>query len=189
MDKIAGPIITACWIIFIVYWIIGAVRVKTTAEHQSLPSALAHRLPVAFGYWLMIYSHLPPPMNLLLIPHTDLTLAAAAVVCVLGLLICLWARRTLVNELEQRCDLRNKATNLCAPARIVMCAIPSTPDCSRCPSARTPPLTGCIPAWRHRGDHRLWDQNVPGRTVNDAPFPGSISSLSGASKSPHPVDF
>jgi protein-S-isoprenylcysteine O-methyltransferase Ste14 len=98
MDKIAGPIITACWIIFIVYWIIGAVRVKTTAEHQSLPSALAHRLPVAFGYWLMIYSHLPPPMNLLLIPHTDLTLAAAAVVCVLGLLICLWARRTLAGN-------------------------------------------------------------------------------------------
>ena len=98
MDKITGHIIFACWVIFVIYWIIGALRVKAIAENQSYASALAHRLPILFGYWLVIYPNFPHALNQQLIPHTQLILAAACGLCVLGLIICIWARRTLAGN-------------------------------------------------------------------------------------------
>ncbi len=53
MATIAGPIILGCWIIFILYWLISAMRVKVTAERQSVWSALAHRIPLGCSYILM----------------------------------------------------------------------------------------------------------------------------------------
>ena len=64
MATISGLIILGCWIIFIAYWIASAMRVKATAERQSLWSALAHRIPLGFSYLLMANWHLPPPLNL-----------------------------------------------------------------------------------------------------------------------------
>src|SRR5579859_3951343 len=91
-------VIKGCWIFFLVYWLISAFRTKRIQERQSLESALAHRLPVAFGFWLMIYPRLPAPMNLPILPQNDLFVVLGAVVCVLGLLITIWARRTLAGN-------------------------------------------------------------------------------------------
>ena len=98
MERTASSIIIACWICFLVYWLASAVRGKEILERQSLQSALAHRVPIAFGWWLLVYRRLPPPMNQLVMPHTDLVMAAGAVICVLGLLLTLWARRTLAGN-------------------------------------------------------------------------------------------
>jgi protein-S-isoprenylcysteine O-methyltransferase Ste14 len=98
MEATTNSIIGVCWIIFVAYWTVSAARTKQIAEHQSPASAMAHRIPVVLGFILLISRRLPSPMNHLIVPHTDLAFVSGAVFCVLGLLICIWARRTLAGN-------------------------------------------------------------------------------------------
>jgi protein-S-isoprenylcysteine O-methyltransferase Ste14 len=98
MERTTSTIITACWIYFVVYWLVSALRGKKILERQSVPSALAHRIPIGLGWWLLIYHRLPPPLNRMIVPHTELALVTGAAICVLGLLVTVWARRTLAGN-------------------------------------------------------------------------------------------
>jgi protein-S-isoprenylcysteine O-methyltransferase Ste14 len=98
MTAVSSKIIIACWATFLVYWLVSARRVKVIAEKQSLLSALAHRLPLGLSYFLLVDWHLPPPMDWPLTPHADWTRVTGDVVCVLGLFVTLWARRTLAGN-------------------------------------------------------------------------------------------
>lgn len=98
MAALSNHIILACWIMFLVYWLVSAWRVKAIAETQSLLSALAHRIPVGLGFWLLVSPRLPPPMNLVVIPRTDFWRVIGAVICVYGLWVTIWARRTLAGN-------------------------------------------------------------------------------------------
>ena len=98
MSRIIDHIIVGCWIAFVVYWFISAQRVKAVAEKQSPSSALLHRLPVGFGWWLLIFRRLPPPFDASLTPRTDLTQLIGVMLGVAGLLITFWARRTLAGN-------------------------------------------------------------------------------------------
>jgi protein-S-isoprenylcysteine O-methyltransferase Ste14 len=98
METITSSIVGYCWLIFVLYWLVTAARAKATAERQSLASALAHRIPVGLSFILLISRRLPPSMNQLIIPRTALTLVIGTTVCVLGLLVCIWARRTLAGN-------------------------------------------------------------------------------------------
>jgi len=80
------------------YWIGNARRVKPVAEQQSRLSMAAYRGPLLLGMMLLCYPGLPDPWRLALTPQTDLALAGAAVVCVLGLLVAVWSRRTLAGN-------------------------------------------------------------------------------------------
>src|SRR5690349_19979389 len=88
-------IIGICWAVFILYWSISAPWVKVAAEKQSLWSALSHRIPLGCSYVLLADFHLPRPMNLSMTPHAHWVRAAGDCICVLGLLVTLWARWTL----------------------------------------------------------------------------------------------
>jgi protein-S-isoprenylcysteine O-methyltransferase Ste14 len=98
MATISGLIILGCWTIFLVYWLVTAFSQKATAERQSLSSALAHRIPLGFCYILLAVRRLPPPMNLRLIPGAGWVLLIGALICLFGLFITLWARRTLAGN-------------------------------------------------------------------------------------------
>lgn len=98
MSKDSNSIIFGCWIVFLAYWFISALRVKAMAERQSLLSALAHRIPVGPGWFLMAYPHLPHSFNMRLTLRTDLTQIFGAMICVLGLFVTIWARRTLAGN-------------------------------------------------------------------------------------------
>jgi len=98
MATVSNYIIIGCWISFLVYWLISAAGQKATAEPQSVSSALLHRIPVMLGWFLMAYRGLPPSLNQVLLPRTDLTQILGAVVCVLGLYVTVWARRTLAGN-------------------------------------------------------------------------------------------
>ncbi len=95
---ISGYIVLGCWICFFAYWIIRARRGKKTAERQSVWSALAHRIPLGFSYYLLAAWFLPLPMNLSVTSHADWALAMGGFICALGLLATLWARRTLAGN-------------------------------------------------------------------------------------------
>ena len=98
METISSSVIVGCWITFLAYWFISAQRAKVTAKRQSLLSALAHRIPVGLGWFLLVYQGLPPPMNRVLTPRTDWAQVTGAVVCVFGLFVTIWARKTLAGN-------------------------------------------------------------------------------------------
>lgn len=98
MEKFTSPIIIGCWIGFVAYWLVSALRQKATAERQSLPSALAHRIPVGLGWFLLAFPRLGPPWNRALIPHAAWVLVMGTAICVSGLFVTLWARRTLAGN-------------------------------------------------------------------------------------------
>jgi protein-S-isoprenylcysteine O-methyltransferase Ste14 len=99
MAKDADHIIIGCWVAFFVYWFISALKVKVTAEKQSRRSALRHRIPIGLSWFLLAYrGPLPSPLNAPLTPRTDFTQIIGAAVCVAGLLVTLWARRTLAGN-------------------------------------------------------------------------------------------
>jgi protein-S-isoprenylcysteine O-methyltransferase Ste14 len=98
MARISSLIILGCWITFLAYWIISALKQKATVEHQSPISALAHRIPVGLGWVLLAFPGLPPPMNLKLLPHSEWIWSTGTIVCVFGLFVTLWARWTLAGN-------------------------------------------------------------------------------------------
>ena len=98
MTTVSNLTIIACWIIFVVYWMICARGVKPAAERQSWLSSQKHRLPLLLGGILLWFHNMPYPMSLRLPPDTDLARAIGAAVCVLGLLVAIWSRRTLAGN-------------------------------------------------------------------------------------------
>ena len=98
MTAILGSIVPGCWIVFILYWIVSARRVKAAAEKQGLWLALIHRIPLGMSYLLMANWHLPPPLNKPVTSQADWAHVVGDLVCLLGLFVTLWARRTLAGN-------------------------------------------------------------------------------------------
>ena len=98
MEALSGQIILGCWLVFIAYWFISAARVKAVAERQSLWFTAAHRIPVGLCWFLLVVRDLPPPFNLPLTPRTDVTQITGTAICVAGLFVTIWARRTLAGN-------------------------------------------------------------------------------------------
>ena len=98
MTTVSNLAICACWLIYIVYWVGSARGAKPVAERQSWLSFLVHRGPILLGGILLLYPKPPYPLRLALTPHTDLAEAIGAVVCVLGLAVAVWSRRTLAGN-------------------------------------------------------------------------------------------
>ena len=98
MIAIASQIIVTCWCIFLVVWLVSAFRTKRTVEKQSLASALAHRLPIGLGWWLLILPKWSRTADWQVIPRTACFQLTGAVICIYGLVFTLWARRTLAGN-------------------------------------------------------------------------------------------
>jgi protein-S-isoprenylcysteine O-methyltransferase Ste14 len=98
MIGITSHIIVTCWSIFVIVWFVSAFQTKRTVEKQSVLSALAHRIPVALGWWLLIFPKLSGPLNWQVIPRTAFLQVLGTAICVYGLLFTLWARRTLAGN-------------------------------------------------------------------------------------------
>jgi len=98
MDAVSNLSISAYWLIFCVYWVIQARAVKPAEEEQNRLSSLAHRAPVTLAAILLWFPHWRYPLSLALIPRTNLTQGIGAAICVLGLLVAIWSRRTLAGN-------------------------------------------------------------------------------------------
>jgi protein-S-isoprenylcysteine O-methyltransferase Ste14 len=90
--------IIGCWMIFIGYWVVNAFRVKPAVEKQSWLSMLAYKGPLTLGGLLLWCPGLHGPLRLALTPQSDLARTGGAVVCVLGLFVAVWSRRTLAGN-------------------------------------------------------------------------------------------
>lgn len=145
------------WVLWCLYWLASALRVKRTARRESLPSRLSHILPVGCGVWL-IFAPLPHPAWLAAprLPPATVRCAAAALLVALGLLCNVLARVQLGATGAPRSP-PSATTRLCAAVRTPGCATPSTPGCcwrcsgrcsmprrcARCSAWRWPPQASC----------------------------------------------
>jgi protein-S-isoprenylcysteine O-methyltransferase Ste14 len=96
MDPLAKNIITACWSVFFFVWVLAALFTKRTVYHESGTRRLCYIIPVVIGWYLLFRAdRLGPPFNTHFLPRTNAILVAAAILCLCGLVFCLWARAVL----------------------------------------------------------------------------------------------
>lgn len=87
-----------CWILFIVYWIISAFKVKAVAERQDWAASMIYKVPTIMGFVLLWRADLFPQLDWPLTPRNDFLRLTGAVLCVAGVLTAIWARRTLAGD-------------------------------------------------------------------------------------------
>ncbi len=96
MGPLAKNIISTCWGVFCVVWLLAALFTKRTVYHESGARRLRYIIPILFGWFLIFRGYrLPRPFNIYVIPETEAILVAAAILCLCGLGCCLWARAVL----------------------------------------------------------------------------------------------
>jgi protein-S-isoprenylcysteine O-methyltransferase Ste14 len=93
---VAINIIRACWIIFLVVWVVAAISTKRSVYRESTVQRLRYSLLLFAGCFLLFRGHrLPCPLSARVIPHWEILAWTGAVLCVVGLSFCIWARLTL----------------------------------------------------------------------------------------------
>ena len=89
-------IISVCWGIFFIVWVLAATSTKRTVYHENGARRLIYLIPILIGCYLLFRGYrFPAPLSLVLIPHTEAILFIAMILTVCGLGLCLWARAVL----------------------------------------------------------------------------------------------
>jgi protein-S-isoprenylcysteine O-methyltransferase Ste14 len=94
-SSVAVTLIYICWAIFFGFWLLAAFRTKPAAERTGWCGWLAYRLPLVIAIALLVSSFGSPALEITIIPSTPLMHSLSGVLCVIGLLISLWARAIL----------------------------------------------------------------------------------------------
>ncbi len=86
-------IINGCWTVFVAVWLLAAISTKRTVYRESHALRLRYWVLFVVACLLMINGRrLPYPLNLRIIPNAAPIAWTAAVLCVAGLVLALWAR-------------------------------------------------------------------------------------------------
>ena len=100
----AGILILACWVSLAVYWNISARSIKPAAEQQNLAARLA-RMPVWVGFVLFVaaWVHSFGPIA---IHRTFLSDSIGVAICMMGLFVAIWSRKSLGAEWSRDVELK-----------------------------------------------------------------------------------
>ena len=89
-------IISDCWILFAVIWMVAAFWTKRSVYRQRGGPLLRYTAPLIIGVYLLFKGQkLSDPLNLRVIPRLDAIAWTGVVLCIAGLAFCVWARFTL----------------------------------------------------------------------------------------------
>jgi protein-S-isoprenylcysteine O-methyltransferase Ste14 len=93
MYSVAIAVIRGCWIIFLIVWIVAAVSTKRSVYRESRVERLRYSIALVAGCFLLFRGHrLGYPLNARVIAQMDAIALAGAILCVAGLVFCIWAR-------------------------------------------------------------------------------------------------
>ena len=93
---LALNIISACWILFAVIWLVAAFATKKSVYRESRLQRLRYMIPLLLGWFLLAKGHrLSDPLNHRVIPHLEALAWIGAGLCIAGLIFCVCARFTL----------------------------------------------------------------------------------------------
>ena len=94
--RFALKIISDCWILFAVIWMVAAFWTKRSVYQQRGGQLLRYTIPLLIGVYLVMKGQrLADPLDLRVIPHVDALAWTGVVLCITGLAFCIWARFTL----------------------------------------------------------------------------------------------
>jgi protein-S-isoprenylcysteine O-methyltransferase Ste14 len=94
--SLALKIISDCWILFAVIWLVAAFWTKQSVYQQRGGKLLRYAIPLVIGAYLIFKGpRLSDPLDLRVIPHLDAIAWAGVALCIAGLAFCIWARLTL----------------------------------------------------------------------------------------------
>jgi protein-S-isoprenylcysteine O-methyltransferase Ste14 len=94
--SLPADIIRACWILFSVIWLLAAASTKRSIYRESGAQRLRYWILLVLAFLLLTRApRLPYPFNVRIIPATEAVEWMAGILCIAGLLFCLWARATL----------------------------------------------------------------------------------------------
>jgi protein-S-isoprenylcysteine O-methyltransferase Ste14 len=93
---LALNIISACWILFAVIWLLAAFATKQSVYRESRLQRMRYVIPLLLGGFLLAKGHrLSDPLNHRVIPHVEALAWTGVVLCIAGFAFCIWARFTL----------------------------------------------------------------------------------------------
>jgi protein-S-isoprenylcysteine O-methyltransferase Ste14 len=93
---LALNIISACWILFAVIWLLAAFATKQSVYRESRVQRMRYVIPILLGGFLLAKGHrLSDPLNHRVIPHVEALAWTGVVLCIAGFAFCIWARFTL----------------------------------------------------------------------------------------------
>jgi protein-S-isoprenylcysteine O-methyltransferase Ste14 len=93
---LAFNIISVCWTLFAVIWLLAAFATKQSVYRESTVQRLRYTIPILFGGFLLAKGHrLSDPLDYRVIPHVEALAWSGVVLCIAGLAFCIWARFTL----------------------------------------------------------------------------------------------
>ena len=88
-------IITACWILFTVIWLVASFWTKQTV-YKERGGFVRYSIPLIIGIYLVFNGRrFSEPLRFRVIPQVDAIAWIGVLLCVGGLLFCIWARFTL----------------------------------------------------------------------------------------------
>lgn len=93
---LALDIISDCWILFAVIWLVAAFWTKRSVYRETRWHRLGYVIPILIGGYLVFKSQrLSDTVAFRIIPHVDALAWAGVALCIAGLAFCIWARFTL----------------------------------------------------------------------------------------------
>jgi len=93
--SVAWWIVTGAWWVFLIYWFISSFKVKRTIRRQSLVSRLITLLLVGGGFQMLFTSMASDLAETRLVPESPFLDMMASVAALAGLVLTIWARRTI----------------------------------------------------------------------------------------------
>jgi protein-S-isoprenylcysteine O-methyltransferase len=103
-SMVLALLILACWLLLVLYWKISARTVKPAAELQSLAGKLA-RTPEYLGFILLAMAWVYP-LGPVVSAHTAVLQWLGVALCVLGLAVSIWSRKTLGDNWSQDVEFK-----------------------------------------------------------------------------------
>jgi protein-S-isoprenylcysteine O-methyltransferase Ste14 len=94
--SLPADIIPACWTLFCLIWLLAAVSTKRSIYRESGARRLRYWILLVLAFLLLTRGHrLPYPFNIRIISATETVQWMAGILCIAGLVFCVWARATL----------------------------------------------------------------------------------------------
>lgn len=97
------------WMVFWVFWLLAALRIKRASERVDLVHRFYYTLPVALGYYLMFGREVDVPwFEYRFVPRTTPMAVAAIVVTIAGMAFAVWARVYLGSNWSSAPQIKEK---------------------------------------------------------------------------------